>query len=338
MPPQNRARKFGGGGGGIDLGALLMAIYGGVEANPEAMMQGPTPGGQALGGGDPYKARTIFDRNEASSMNAQYRAGQMTEDSALSRRFEEARGMLPIKRTDYQNQQAAQTTGHKDRGQFDYELDQKGAVADDERKRAAAILQQHLATLGSNNVAYNPYDIKKWMTDVNPEQIKAVLDGLQTKMATNQALRADTERDQFTKGATYSDNLSTAQTQAKSGRAFAEGQAAQVPDLLSSMQVGREQDLKAKELDLMRGKLMPGSAPIVDITANPFKTAYTPPLDPQAAMIQQVMQQKMGGMLPPTNLQTNMPQPVVEPMVEVEIDGMKVRIPQSQAAKLSGAR
>jgi hypothetical protein len=116
MPPQNRARKFGGGGGGIDLGALLMAIYGGVEANPEAMMQGPTPDGQALGGGDPFKARTIFDRNEASSMNAQYRAGQMAEDAGVGRRVGEARQMLPIQTEGFRQQTDITTGAQKQRG------------------------------------------------------------------------------------------------------------------------------------------------------------------------------------------------------------------------------
>jgi hypothetical protein len=337
--PTNRARKYGGGGGGIDLGGLLMAIYGGVEANPAAAMQGPTPSGQALGGGDPYKARTIFDRNEASSMNAQYRAGQMAEDSALSRRFEEARGMLPIKKDDYLNQQSAQTTGHKDRGLFDQGIDNEKATRDAGIAKEKAGLDQVLAVLQTNGIAANPYDIKKYMADINPEQFKALLDGLQTKMATNQALRADTERDQLVKGGTFPDLLSTMQTQAKTSRSMAEGEATQVPAMLDYKNMKREQDLKGGEIELLRGRYMPGAAPIVDILANPMKPAYTPPQE--NAALQEAINKlnTKSGLVPQTaNLQTNMAQTAIEPMVEVEIDGMRVKIPQSQAAKLTGAR
>jgi hypothetical protein len=174
--PTNRARKYGGGGGGIDLGGLLMAIYGGVTTNPEAAMQGPTPSGQALGGGDPYKARTIFDRNEASSMNAQYRAGQMAEDSALSRRFEEARGMLPIKKDDYLNQQSAQTTGElaRTRGTKDIDLEYRPKFDQLDTEKSRIEGNNQLAN--TLRMIANPENLAAIQQKYTPEQLARLIE------------------------------------------------------------------------------------------------------------------------------------------------------------------
>src|SRR5687768_8293915 len=111
MPPSKRARSYGGGGGsGLDLGGLLMAIYGGVETNPQAGAVGPTPSGAPISGGPMFKPKTIFDRNEASRMNAEYSADQYAADADVGRQLDYNERLNPIKRIDYQNQADVNTS------------------------------------------------------------------------------------------------------------------------------------------------------------------------------------------------------------------------------------
>lgn len=85
--------------GGIDLGAILLALgdaYGGVESNPEFGQVGPTPSGKPLGSSDPYRAKTVFDRNRAGELNALYRTGELGKDNDIARALRQKESEIPI--------------------------------------------------------------------------------------------------------------------------------------------------------------------------------------------------------------------------------------------------
>lgn len=95
MPRSRRLSPGQGarGGGGLHaLADILHGIFGGVEANPEFGTQGPTPNGTPLGG-QPYKAKTIFDRARASEMNALYGSDEFAAENDVSRMLRGAGGM-----------------------------------------------------------------------------------------------------------------------------------------------------------------------------------------------------------------------------------------------------
>lgn len=77
------------------IGEGLIGAYGGIQTNPEFGAVGPTPNGQPIGG-DPYKAKTVFDRNRAGEMNAEYAARQAEADNAILRAIRQQEMGIPL--------------------------------------------------------------------------------------------------------------------------------------------------------------------------------------------------------------------------------------------------
>jgi hypothetical protein len=101
MPRQRRLSPGGQRGSGAGaaisgIGELLHSIFGGVAPNQDFGMQGPTPSGEALGGGNPYVAKSFLDRRDASNANADYFAEQASADADSSRRLKALVDALPI--------------------------------------------------------------------------------------------------------------------------------------------------------------------------------------------------------------------------------------------------
>lgn len=117
-PPQGY--QYSSGGGGIDLGSLLMGGLGGtdVTTNPGTPdnLQGPATaqeyrdtGNVSIGGNAPsvqVKPRSWFDRNRASQIQSEYNLGQAEEDAASRRKIAE-QGQLNTLDVDKQRQLAA---------------------------------------------------------------------------------------------------------------------------------------------------------------------------------------------------------------------------------------
>lgn len=327
MPRPQQGHRYSSSRGGIDLGGLLMAIYGGVEANPEFAEQGPTPSGLTVGQrAGPVKGKTIFDRADASRINADYQLGELEGASRAQREVQIHRDLLPIQLQQKQGETDIEVAGQEKKNKSKFELDEKGADNKFQREKLLSDYTTGNQVLGTNGFIPNDLIRNLYQSDINPEQVKALLSGLKAKMATNNATVADTERDQLVKSGTFPNLLATAQAKAGQDRQMVEGQ--DVSDLLQFQKLRREQELRAAEADLVRNRFMPGSAPIVDITTG--KAAYTPPNEYETLL------KNRPGLKPNTVPPAAAPQ--TGEMVEVVIDGVKVRIPKEAAARLSGAQ
>lgn len=101
MPRPNRpipGQQQQQGGGKLDLGKILLSIFGGVEANPDFGKVddhgefGPQP--LKEGAGDFYKPRSIFDKAAAAEANANFKNQRFEDDQAEQFKIrEEDRGL-----------------------------------------------------------------------------------------------------------------------------------------------------------------------------------------------------------------------------------------------------
>jgi hypothetical protein len=335
MASRNRARSFGGGGGGIDLGALLLAAFGGLEANPDFAQQGPTTSGTPLGGVNPYRAKTIFDRADASNANADYNAQILAAEADSARRVNEFAQLLPFQKQDYQNQADVNTAAELQRGKNKVQLELENRPKFDEMDVQKYMRQAQVDVLKNKDIVPNTFDIQRVIREVNPETIAAAISSLKTKMAGDKATMADIERDQVTKGATFPANLETAQIQATGNRDLAKGEASQLDDLLQFKKLSREQSLIDQQADRVRQRYMPvGNGTVLDLfTPGKPTSVYQAPtgLEQAGSILGNVPTQ-----LPaPQSLGTNTsPAQATGETTEITIDGVKVRVPTAALQNL----
>ena len=285
--PDNRRHKRSGGG--LDLGAILAAIgqgVGGIEYNEDFNKQGPLPNGETVGGEGPYKAKTWFDRNEASRLNAEYRAGQVGADNQVTRALRQREGEIPLKVKEEQEVGKVKNDNTINLREREIPLNLKEAqglsgikMSEDERRAVVELL----AKAGIIPTAANQ---QQYDTSVVPEIMRA----LQSKNV------ADTQVNNFTATKNFQ-NLehlkATAPSEARKVLADSEFGARSSEDLLgNSANIFRnrklinDQEPIMRESELVRNGMMPITNDTKIFNSNTGKLAYDSP-DPMAAILRQ---------------------------------------------------
>lgn len=318
-----------------------MAMFGGVEANPAAAgataaLNDPTvvsrdPRTTALlqKEATPFKAKTAFDNAEASRLNAEHFGNELAADTQATRELRVLKDSIPFKLEERRGFSEIDVNEYKQKGDYDdtkkrsFEEFLSKLKLDEEGKLAV------IDVLKRNNIIPTDFDEQQWISDINPARREEILAGSHAAKLKSQADASDIGRDQTTKELTFPTMLQTAQTKAGAEKQLTELQAADVPSAFADLKTRRDQELKANEANMVRGRFMNVGDQVVDIFANPARSIYSAPT-PMERLQTRPTGSAPGVTSPATAAPSN-------DMVEVEVDGKKIRVSKSKAASLGYA-
>lgn len=311
--------RYSSGGGGLDLGAILMSAFGGVEANPDFGQSVPRPDENFTGpmpptktSGDFYRPKTFMDRSEASRLNADYKLAQLEANSDMQRQLALERELSPIRVNE------ANQIGSADH-QRKLELE-KSKVINELLKAAGAMPTE------SNQVAYDK--------TVSPAGIEAMLQAFKEKAATSQAAQAKSNFEREKILGTSESLIGQAIAESQFGRNLAEA-TLKDPNLIQDtvqtqrgLMLLKPRSIISEMLKDRFSPVSPGQSLVDKQTGNVIydKPALPQAVDPekeaQAAILRQALG-KLGGVnAPPTNVVSppiSTPAPRVVPLTPEEI-------------------
>ena len=259
-----------GMGGSIDLGAILMGIFGGVAPNPEyglaaeaqtaPFVAAGSPTEAALRGGavdKPYKAKTLLDQNQTNRLNANFVADREASDLDSSRRLGEEQKMNSI---------LADRETKTGQAKNEIELQRRRTLrpeddADQQLKNKNEIAMERIVSgirmLANKGIDPTERNQQESDVKVTPNAINAASSGYAAQNEQNilNQIQSQIQGDMAlqTKPAT----LGTARAKSEFGQNMAEGELREFPTIFGNKMHEVRQDPVAREAAIRRTQLMP---------------------------------------------------------------------------------
>lgn len=275
----------GGGGGGIDLGAILMGIYGGVESNPDFMAEVDRPSEDFVGAmpakktaGDPFKAKTVFDRNEASRMNASFKTDNYLADQDIVRDLTRARGMVPIRGDEAYATNSATLKAqreHEEAG-LPFQLNKQAELdkLETEKQKALEIIKM----LTGKGVIPNAADQSVYEQQINPRILEALGQKATADAQASIAAGLNSKIQSQVLEGTAPNTIASELAGSALNRKLSEGRLGNADTILKSEMDLIRQKPALNEIDSLTrrmGTVQPGGTIIDTITGKPRYTAPT---------------------------------------------------------------
>jgi hypothetical protein len=327
MPRRRRlspGENYGSSGSGLDIGSLLMSIYGGVDVNaPDSSIssiEGPnqgtgegtlSPATAAKQNSPVFKARTIFDRQRANALENQYKVQQLQNQNESAQRVNEEKAMIPVavqKETllgDLKNKQALALQ----EGQIPLALKLQEGI----NKLANAAYAENAGTdvLKTNNIIPTEQSRQQYINHANTEGIVAAVAKLlaNTAQSNDEGLRAKLGQ-QITLG-TSQPTIEEAIARSKFGAANAQSDLTNQPNLYQHKLTGLAQDESQKEAEIRNKNFIPiGKEGLFDV--NSLRFTLNPQPEPNINM-------QTGGALSPESRIQKAP-PAISPNLQKIVD------------------
>lgn len=349
MPRPKRPSPGGGERGPLSaiLGQMLTGAFGGIEADPMFATEdeiGSKPFDKPYQSDSPVKGKTIFDRNEASRINAQYLSNlaQGRNEAAQRLKTEEAMNPILADRTLRTGQASNQNTlelrkallpiiaqelGVTNQAQLDFLKSKIGLDVESEQKVGAAKndnarVSEGISMLARNNILPNKANEENYNNATSAPLIQAIVSAATQRDAESQLGAEKAALGSRINQLTSNDQIATALSQSGLGRELAASRFGNAAKIAKNEQTINDQEPLIRESNLVTSRMKdvsPGQS-IVDIIAR--KPAYTAPEKDPLEMLDRLKnmdQQKVG-------IPTTAPSPATADQEIIEFGGRKYRI------------
>jgi hypothetical protein len=262
MPRQRRLSPGGQRGSGAGaaisgIGELLHSIFGGVAPNQDFGMQGPTPSGEALGGGNPYVAKSFLDRRDASNANADYFAQQQAADLDSSRRLTEESRLNPILGERETIVGGAKNQNEVARRRLLRPEDQQDLKIKNEEQVKLERLVQGIQMLAGKGVLPTQKNEQQYDIQGSPRAIDAAASGYEADDVANLLRKILNSQNVDATLSTAPQNLATARAKSSFNQRMAEGELGQFEDIFKSKMDTIRQEPVLRETEELRNRLLP---------------------------------------------------------------------------------
>ncbi len=308
MPRRKRLQpgQTYGNGIGLDLGGLLAGVFGGVESNPDfgAVEDKGEFGPQPLkqGADQPYKPRSVFDKNEAARRNADFKIENYLADQDVERDLTKQRGLNPIL-ADREDQvgkirNALELALTRDKGPV--LATNQGLMDEVAVKKSVKDALIQMGILDTSDATVNQ------INEMNiPTQLETLKQGNLGKLAEVLGKRKQAEYGNTVFDATQADRLAKDKATAFTDAGLAAGQTMQIQDVLTNRKRMLQGEPVWHEAQSVSNRFQPVSPGTSLFDTSSGKLSYTAP-----DAMQRALAASKGGSGPQM---INAPQPPVKP-------------------------